>query len=193
MLKKPLIFTLLAFMLTFQACSKNKTEDKDATNSTNSANSMLSTNEYVLTGLDKKQYTVVKSGNGFTLKNAKGKVVIFDIFATWCPPCRASASHISSLQNKYKDNIVVIGLNIEDNIPNSKLEEFRKTYRANYILVNSPRNRPLADSIVNELKLGDRYPIPIMAIYKDGKYVNHYVGLIQEEFVESDIKKALEI
>ena len=186
MFKHSILFTLLAFMLTFQACSKS--EEKMQT-----ANSMVSTNEYVLTGLDNKQYTVKKEKNGFVLKGEKGKVIIFDIFATWCPPCKASASHISSIQKKYKNNIIVIGVNIEDNIPNSKLEEFRKTYTANYILVNSQRNRPLADAIVKELKLGERYPIPIMALYKDGKYINHYVGLTQEEFVESDIKKALEL
>ena len=184
MIKQSILLILLALALTFQACSKDKTED---------ANNMISTNEYVLTALDKKQYTVKKEGHGFVLENAKGKVVIFDIFATWCPPCRASAKHISSLQQKYKDNVVVIGVNIEDNIPNEKLLDFRKTYTANYTLVNSSRNRPLADAIVTELGLGDRYPIPIMALYKDGKLVNHYVGLVQEEFVESDIKKALEI
>jgi thiol-disulfide isomerase/thioredoxin len=182
MFKQSILFTLLAFMLTFQACSKEKTDN---------VNDMISTQEYILTGLDKKQYKVTKEANGFLLENAKGKVLIFDIFATWCPPCRASASHISSLQKKYKDDVIVIGLNIEDNIPNAKLEDFRETYGADYTLVNSPRNRPLADEIVNELGLGDRYPIPIMAIYKDGKLITHYVGLIQEEFVESDIKRAL--
>ena len=39
--------------------------------------------------------------------------------------------------------------------------------------------------------MGPRYPIPLMAMYKDGKYINHYVGAVQEEFVESDIKRAL--
>ncbi len=188
MFKQSMLLTLLAFMLTFQACSKDKTEDK-----VQDANAMISVPEYVLTGLDKKQYKVTKEMDGFLLENATGKVVIFDIFATWCPPCKASAPHISSLQKKYKDNVIVIGLNIEDNIPNAKLEEFRKNYGADYILVNSEKNRVLADAIVNELQLGDRYPIPIMALYKDGKLIKHYIGLIQEEFVESDIKKALEI
>jgi len=182
MFKQSILLILLAFMLTFQACSKDKTQD---------ANAMISADEYVLTGLDKKQYKVTKEMDGFLLENSKGKVLIFDIFATWCPPCQASASHISSLQKKYKDDVVVIGLNIEDHIPNAKLEEFRKTYGADYILVNSEKNRLLADAIVHELQLGDRYPIPIMAIYKDGKLIKHYIGLVQEEFVESDIKNAL--
>jgi ABC-type Zn uptake system ZnuABC Zn-binding protein ZnuA len=74
---------------------------------------------------------------------------------------------------------------------NSKLLDFRKTYNANYTLVNSEQNRRLADTIVNELKLGDRYPIPIMALYKDGKYINHFIGSIEEELIENDIKLAI--
>ena len=30
-----------------------------------------------------------------------------------------------------------------------------------------------------------------MAMYLDGKLINHYVGAIEEEFIESDIKRAL--
>ena len=182
MFKKSLLPALLTTILLFQGCSSEKSGD---------ANSMISTNEYLLTGLNNQQYVVKKQAGDFLLENAKGKVVIFDIFATWCPPCRAAATHLSSLQEKYKDDVIIIGLSIEDNITNEKLQDFRKEYGADYILVNSSQNRILADKIVNELNLGERYPIPIMALYMDGKYINHYIGSIQEEFIESDIKKAL--
>ena len=183
MLKKSILPLLFSLSLLFQGCGDDKKVEE--------ANSMISTNEYVLTALDNKQYVVTKETDGFKLSNAKGKVVIFDIFATWCPPCRGAATHLSSLQEKYKDDLVIIGISIEDNIPNTKLQEFAKEYNATYTLVNSKENRRLADTIVNALDLGKRYPIPIMALYKDGKYINHYVGAIQEEFIESDIKKAL--
>jgi thiol-disulfide isomerase/thioredoxin len=186
MFKKSITTLLVALSLLFTACNDNKKE-----NATKQANDMISTNEYVLTTLENKQYIVKKDASDFILKNAKGKVVIFDIFATWCPPCRAAATHLSSLQKKYKDDLIVIGINIEDNIPNSKLLEFREKYNANYALVNSKENRRLADTIVNELNLGDRYPIPIMALYKDGKYINHFIGTVEEELIESDIKIAL--
>lgn len=177
---------LLVTTMLFQGCS-----DKKDDNEIEKANSMLSSNEFVLTSTDNKQFIVKKDGTGFVLENAKGKVVIFDIFATWCPPCQASASHLTSLQEKYKDDVIVIAITIEENIPNTKLEEFKKEYNANYIIVNSDRNRPLVNEIALALELGSRFPIPIMALYKDGKAINHYVGEVQEEFVESDIKRAL--
>ena len=183
MLKNSITALLLASTLIFIGCSSDENQD---------ANNMISSNEYVLTALDNKQYTVKKEGSGFLLQNAKGKVIVFDIFATWCPPCRGAATHLTSLQEKYKDDLIIIGISIEDNILNAKLLEFREEYNANYTLVNSDQNRRLADSIVKELKLGERYPIPIMALYKDGKYINHFIGSIEEELVESDIKLALD-
>ncbi|MCD6433267.1 MAG: TlpA family protein disulfide reductase [Sulfurimonas sp.] len=182
MLKKSILPALLTIIFIFQGCSNDNNEE---------ANSMISANENVLTSLKNTQYIVTQEADGFKLENAEGKVVIYDIFATWCPPCRKAATHLSSLQKKYKDDLIVIGITIEDNAPNAKLEEFRKSYNANYVLVNSDQNRPLADKIVDSLGLGDRYPIPIMALYKDGKYITHYIGAIEEEFIESDIKRAL--
>lgn len=183
MFKKILSLLILISSVFFVACSNEKPKE---------ANDIISKNEFVLTGLDNKQYVVKKEEGGFMLKDAKGKVVLFDIFATWCPPCRGAATHLTSLQEKYKDDLIVIGISIEQNIPNSKLLDFRNEYNANYTLVNSDQNRRLADTIVNELKLGDRYPIPVMALYKDGKYINHFIGSIEEELIESDIKRALE-
>ncbi|MDD5157443.1 TlpA disulfide reductase family protein [Sulfurimonas sp.] len=173
-----IISTLSIFLL--GGCSK-----KD------DANDMVSKNEFVLTGLDKKEYVVKQQGSGFVLDGAKGKIVIFDIFATWCPPCQDTASHLTSLQEKFKNDVIIIGLTIEDKVANSKLTEFATKNHAKYILVNSDQNRRLSDAIVNELKLGERYPIPLMVLYKDGKLVNHFVGVTEEEFIESEIKNAL--
>ena len=184
MLKTSILSTLLTFTLFFQACS-NENEKKP--------NDMVASNEYVLTAINNTQYIVKKEANGFIVENTKGKVIIFDIFATWCPPCKAEATHLSSLQAKYKDKLVVIGLTIEDDISNEKLKEFRKMYDAQYTLVNSKTNRRLIDDIAKNLEVGDRFPIPLMAMYLDGKLVNHYVGAIEEEFIESDIKRALGI
>ncbi|MEA2099213.1 MAG: TlpA disulfide reductase family protein [Campylobacterota bacterium] len=184
MLKKSILPILFSLTLLFQGCNDNKKVVQEA-------NSMVSANEYILTSLDNKQFTVKKGDNGFSINELNGKIIIFDIFATWCPPCRAAASHLSSLQKKYKDDLVIIGITIEENITNEKLEMFKKQYNANYTIVNSAQNRVLVNQIANQLELGNRFPIPIMALYKDGKYINHYVGAIQEEFIDSDIKKAL--
>jgi thiol-disulfide isomerase/thioredoxin len=179
MSKNLLISTIITFSLLFTACSE---ED---------ANSMLSTNEFILTALDKTQYTVKKLSTGFSVNGAKDKVIILDIFATWCPPCQAEASHLSSLQKKYKDSLLIIGITVEDNISNEKLKEFKVEYDASYLLVNSNENSRLIDAVATKLKIGRNFGIPLMAMYKNGVLINYYQGAVEEEFIESDIKKAL--
>ncbi|ABB44122.1 putative lipoprotein thiredoxin [Sulfurimonas denitrificans DSM 1251] len=183
MFKKSILTLSIIATLLFQGCSEDKTKKE--------VNTMISTSEYVLTDLNNKQHVVKKVDKGFILAGAEDKIVIFDIFATWCPPCRGAAQHLSSLQEKYKNDLIIIGITIEDNIQNEKLAEFAKTYNANYILVNSDQNRRLNSAIVKELELGDRYPIPTLAMYKNAKLINHYIGATEEEFIDSDIRITL--
>lgn len=183
MIKSSLVASFLALTFLFSGCSDDKASQD--------ANSMIVKNEYILTDLANKQLKVIKQPQGFTLEGAENKVIIFDIFATWCPPCQDSASHLSSLQEKYKDELVVIGVTIEDNIANAKLQEFAEKYNAKYTLVNSNQNRRMVDAVAKNLDVGERFPIPMMAMYKNGVLVNYYLGAIQEEFIESDIKKSL--
>jgi len=185
MTKFTLLSTLVLFTLLFSACSKENENVQEE------ANAMLSTNEFTLTSLAKKQYTFTKSQDGFLLKGNKDKVIILDIFATWCPPCQAEASHLASLQKKYKDSLVVLGITVEDGVADAKLENFRDRYNANYVLVNSNENGRMIDAIAEKLQLGRNFGIPLMAMYKNGKLINYYQGATEEEFIESDIKKAL--
>lgn len=182
MFKKTLIFSALILSLLFQGCSDKKDGD----------NSMIATNKFELNDLVKTSHTVVKEGNNFSLEGAEGKVVIFDIFATWCPPCRAEASHLASLQKKYKDNLVIAGLSIQKDLTPADIMDFKKQYGADYMMFVSDNNRKLAFAIASTLEgLESDFPIPLMVMYKDGKLINYYVGATPEEFIESDIKKAL--
>ncbi|MBU4110773.1 TlpA family protein disulfide reductase, partial [bacterium] len=130
--KKTILSLIFVVSIFLQGCD-DKTQE-------NEVNSMVAANEYVLTDTEQKQIVIQKQGDGYVVSSAKDKIVIFDIFATWCPPCQESASSISSLQEKYKENLIVIGLTIEDNLSNDDLLKFKKTYKANYILANSDQN-----------------------------------------------------
>jgi thiol-disulfide isomerase/thioredoxin len=180
MFQKSLLATLISLSVLFQACSDS--EDP---------NELLTTHQYTLSDLTSTQHTVTKGLEGFSLQGAEGKVILFDIFATWCPPCQDGATHLTSLQEKYKDQLVVVGVTIEDTVTNEKLLEFREKYNAHYTLTNSKENRRLVDAIASHLELGERFPIPVLAMYKDGALINYYIGAVQEEFIESDIKQAL--
>lgn len=50
-----------------------------------------------------------------TLASLKGKVVVVEFWATWCPPCRQTIPHLIEINNKYKNKgFVIISLTNED-------------------------------------------------------------------------------
>jgi len=44
----------------------------------------------------------------------KGKVVVVEFWATWCPPCRESIPHLNELQQDHPDDLVVLGFTSVD-------------------------------------------------------------------------------
>src|SRR5262245_25803040 len=53
----------------------------------------------------------------------QGKVLLIDIWATWCPPCRETIPELNELQKQFKDDLVVIGISDE---PAKTVTEFMK-------------------------------------------------------------------
>ena len=180
-LKNIAIAIRTVFMLS--ACSDSSQSDK--------LNSLVSKSSYELKDLQNSEYNVVKEGNNFKVEGLEEKVILFDIFATWCPPCRAAAPNLSSLQEKHVKDIKIIGLLIEEDKPNSYVQNFVDSYGAKYSISNAEDNQALARSIASTTGVGQGFPIPLMVMYYKGKYINHYIGAIPEEMIESDIKKAL--
>ncbi len=56
----------------------------------------------------------------------KGMVYIIEFWATWCRPCKAAMPHLSTLSDKYKDSVTVLGINILEskNTPTEKIKKF---------------------------------------------------------------------
>ena len=54
--------------------------------------------------------------------DTKGKWVLIDFWATWCPPCRKAIPELNTFQDKFKDKLVVIGISDEEE---AKVREFK--------------------------------------------------------------------
>src|SRR3984893_3406326 len=61
--------------------------------------------EFKVAGLD---------GKPVTLADAHGKVVLLNFWATWCGPCRAEITDLIELQTRYKDQLQIIGLTVDE-------------------------------------------------------------------------------
>lgn len=55
------------------------------------------------------------NGGTVSLQDFKGKVVIVDVWATWCPPCRQEIPGFIKLYDQYKDKgLEIIGLAVDE-------------------------------------------------------------------------------
>lgn len=55
----------------------------------------------------------IKTGEKVKISDFKGKKVLINFWASWCPPCRAEAPELEEL-SKERDDIVILGVNVKD-------------------------------------------------------------------------------
>ncbi|WP_186758487.1 TlpA family protein disulfide reductase [Echinicola salinicaeni] len=62
------------------------------------------------------------NGNPVNMESLRGKTVFINLWATWCPPCRAEMPHIASLHEKLKDekNIAFLMVSLDQEIEKAK-------------------------------------------------------------------------
>ncbi len=71
------------------------------------------------------------SGDEQKLSDYKGKWVIVNFWATWCPPCRHELPELSEYHLEHED-AVVIGVNYEPGVRDEKLKKFVDLYLISY-------------------------------------------------------------
>lgn len=121
------------------------------------------------------------NGKTHTLDGYKGKWVLVNFWATWCPPCQEEIPDLIALHGEKKNNLVVIGIAMD--YRNAK----QVTDFADGLLVDYPivlGNAQVANQI------GPVQGLPTTYLYNpDGKMVAQQVGAITRESVESFIAK----
>lgn len=111
-------------------------------------------------------------GGAFKLADYKGKVVVVDLWATWCGPCRMTIPHLIELRNSYDPKEVeIIGLTTEDpDADAQKVRNFVRDFKINYKI------GWVEDDMAWTLMRG-RNSIPqAFIITKDGRLLKHFIG-----------------
>jgi thiol-disulfide isomerase/thioredoxin len=139
----------------------------NAANNTSNSSSELAP-DFVLTDTQ---------GNQVKLSDYRGKVVILDFWATWCPPCRKGIPDLIDLKKTYKDRLAIIGISLDTDSKNDVVP-FMKEYGINYKVV-------YGDNDVVQ-KYGNIQAIPTSFIIdQKGNIVTSFVGLQRIETYKS--------
>ena len=122
------------------------------------------------------------NGQSVALSSFKGKVIVLDFWATWCPPCKAEIPGFVELQKEYGEKgLQIVGVSVDDTV--DKLSPFAAEFKMNYpVLVGLDRD-DLQDAY------GPMWGIPTtFLINRDGKICRKHSGLVGKERYEQDIK-----
>jgi peroxiredoxin len=123
-------------------------------------------------------------GNPVSLSQFRGKVVVLDFWATWCPPCRTEIPGYIALQRKYGvDGLVVIGVSVDTDGP-GPVKKFIKEMGINYTIV-------MADDTIQD-KYGPLQGYPTTFIIdRDGLIRGSKLGRKPAALFEKDVLAVL--
>lgn len=84
-------------------------------------------------------------GSTFKISDRKGKVLLLNIWGTWCGPCRAEMPHLVAMQERYgPQGFEVLGLNIGDGNGTPEdvddIKVFAEKMKLNYTLARMPNS-----------------------------------------------------
>ncbi len=122
-------------------------------------------------------------GKELTLSDLKGKAVVLNFWASWCPPCRAEARALERVWQAHKDRgVVFLGVDIQDTEQDARafIKEFGITY---------PNGQDATTEIATSYGITG---IPeTFFITRDGKVARHWIGPIEEKQLAAFIEELL--
>ncbi|MBI4285053.1 MAG: TlpA family protein disulfide reductase [Chloroflexi bacterium] len=123
------------------------------------------------------------TGGNLTLSSLRGKPVVVNFWASWCPPCREEAPILEAVWRRYKGKgVTFIGVDIQDREADARayIKEFNITY---------PNGPDSGGRITIDYGVSG---IPVtFFINQEGVIVSRWVGAINERVLVSRIEDLL--
>ena len=178
-MNKTIIPVIIVLALTFFSCG-NKTSN----NNTPQVNQMSPPGENLAPNKPAPDFTLASTTNSnIKLSDYKGKVVIVDFWATWCPPCRRGIPDLVEIQKEYGSDVVVIGISM-DTDTKGDVVPFIQKMGINYPIA-------YADAGVVQLYGGVESIPTSFVIDKNGNIVDNHIGLVPKSEFTTLLNKLL--
>src|SRR5260370_33893673 len=130
--------------------------------------------DFKLNGLD---------GKALTLAGSRGKVTLLNFWATWCGPCQAEIPDLIALQQKYKDQLQIIGLIVDEDDASAVKQVVAET-QINYPVAMTPPEVRIQYGGISALPTS-------FVLDAQGRIVQKHEGLRDPALYETEIRALL--
>lgn len=126
-------------------------------------------------------------GTTSKITDKKGQVLLLNVWATWCGPCRSEVPELVKLKETFGNKgFEVIGLNADEDDTKEKIEEFSKEFGVNYSMVWAP-----TDMLFALFKVSKFDGIPqSFVIDRDGRLRGVFKGASASEIKRMEVTVA---
>lgn len=149
--------------------------------------------------------TLLRKNGGFVIEDDEEKILMFDIFGTFCAPCQEEAPSLMDFQLQNSDNVMLIGLNFFEEVSDEYVvENFAAKYNAYYFISNAAANKRLVETILRDIQYKATLQVPFKVVLKKGVYQNvrdiytnlpdtkFYIGKVGLDVIQRDIDRIVE-
>ena len=120
-------------------------------------------------------------GNEISLSSFKGKPVLLNFWATWCPYCRKEREHLNSLYDEYKDRgLVIVSVSTDKSV--AKVKKYMQKVPSEFVIINDRYGEVSAKYGVTALPTS-------FLITRDGKIMHKFMGY--RKWTSSDSKSII--
>lgn len=125
-------------------------------------------------------------GKPWTLSDQTGKVVVLNVWGSWCPPCRKEAPDLVAAAKELGPSVQFIGLNTRDLDP-APAKKFVQEFGVDYPSIYDPNGKAL---LRFRGQISPKAIPTTLVIDKTGKVASRVVGEVSKETLLGMVKDA---
>ena len=132
-------------------------------------------------------HQITGTEQGLKIKGLEGKIVFLEFFGHRCPPCLKSIPHLIKLQEKHKDKLAIIAIEVQG-FNNKQLTDFAKEKGMNYIVVSDEKAGSFTNYIGQRAEWRGSIPF-LVALDTKGAVQFVQAGMLPESSLEELINQ----
>jgi cytochrome c biogenesis protein CcmG, thiol:disulfide interchange protein DsbE len=111
-------------------------------------------------------FTVQDSDRTVALRDFRGKIIVLNFWATWCPPCIEEMPSLTAMQARLRDRVNVVAVSVDEDV--EAYNRFLRDNNIQLLTVRDPKGRS------NHLYGTDKFP---------ETYIIDRSGVLRRKFV----------